>query len=250
MRIFALFEAKDWFKGRIQSALKDKKITFLIVLISISGFFFYSQFGSLFPASFTDSYKANGNFGYARKLTVGAKQKDNKTSDSNKEINQGDVYLLASQVSFREAEKPVKKEIEQQLYQLVGEAPIKEMVPAILKLDDKVGAFVVGIAKKESDWGKRAPSKEGKTCYNYWGYKGAGSRGTSMGYACFENSEEAVETIGKRIETLVSKNINEPRKFVVWKCGSSCAGHDPGAVEKWISDVNLYFGKVMKIQST
>lgn len=250
MSIFALSGAKDWFKGRIQSALKDKRISFLIVLIAISGFFFYSQFGSLFPAFFADSYKTNGNFEYARKLTVGAKQKDNKIGEEKQEIKQSGVYSLASQVSFGEAEEPVKKEIEKQLYQLVGNAPIQEMVPAILKLDGKVGAFVVGIAKKESDWGKRAPSKEGTTCYNYWGYKGAGSRGTSMGYACFGSAEEAVETVGKRIETLVSKNINEPRKFVVWKCGSSCAGHDPGAVEKWISDVNLYFGKVMRIQST
>jgi len=28
---------------------------------------------------------------------------------------------------------------------------------------------------------------------------------------------------------------------VVWKCGASCAGHDPGGVKKWISDVDYYY---------
>jgi hypothetical protein len=71
-----------------------------------------------------------------------------------------------------------------------------------------------------------------------------------MGYACFGSPEEAVEIVGKRLENLISKNINEPKKMLVWKCGSSCAGHDPGGVQKWVSDVSLYYGKVMQIKNS
>ncbi len=135
---------------------------------------------------------------------------------------------------------------EREIYDVVGNAPIKEMVPFIAEKDKRVAALIIGIAKKESDWGKAAPSKNGNTCYNYWGYKGAGSRGTAMGYGCFANPEEAVDAISGRIGELVDKNLNTPSRMVVWKCGSSCAGHDPQAVRKWVSDVDLYFSKLMR----
>jgi hypothetical protein len=135
--------------------------------------------------------------------------------------------------------------LEKELYQMVGDSPIKEMVPFIAKKDKRVAAFVIGIAKKESDFGKASPSKDGQTCYNYWGYKGQGSRGTSMGYSCFGSPEESVEIVSKRISDLVDKKLNTPSKLVVWKCGSSCEGHDPIAVQKWISDVNQYFSKIV-----
>lgn len=153
-------------------------------------------------------------------------------------------------------EDPLKKEapedtsgnLEKKIYDMVGDAPIKEMVPYIAEHDLRVAALIVGIAKKESNWGSASPSKNGQDCYNYWGYKGAGSRGTSMGYGCFASAEEGVDAIGGRIGELVDKNISTPSRMVVWKCGSSCAGHDPKSVQKWISDVDTYFRKIVSLE--
>lgn len=130
------------------------------------------------------------------------------------------------------------------LYDIVGDAPIREMVPFISKRDEMVAAFLVGIAKKESSFGFHSPSKDGKTCYNYWGYKGSAGRGTGMGYACFSSAEEAIKVVGDRIEVLVKKDRNTPARMVdTWKCGKSCAG-DPGA-PSWISTVKFYFDKIV-----
>ncbi|EKE25016.1 MAG: hypothetical protein ACD_5C00327G0003 [uncultured bacterium] len=136
----------------------------------------------------------------------------------------------------------------QKIYEIVGDAPIREMVPFISQRDDKVAAFLVGIAKKESSFGYASPSKDGITCYNYWGYKGSAGRGTGMGYACFASAEEAVDVVGDRIEVLVGKNRSTPSKMVdTWKCGTSCAG-DPGA-PSWVSTVALYFDKLVEKNS-
>jgi len=251
MSIFAQFKAKNWIGRRIQSVLKNKKITILTILILISGFFFYIQLLTIFPKCFANDYESEGYLKHEREWVAKIDYIESiakKQQEEQKKIHSIDIKPEVQKIAERE--NFMGTDVEEQIYNLVGDAPMKEMVPSIVKLDQRVAAFVIGIAKKESDWGKHAPSQGGMTCYNYWGYKGSGSRGTSMGYACFGSPEEAVEIIGKRIGTLVSKNINEPRKMLVWKCGSSCAGHDPGGVQKWVSDVNLYFSKVMQIQKT
>ena len=132
----------------------------------------------------------------------------------------------------------------QKIYEIVGDAPIKEMVPFISKRDEKVAAFLVGIAKKESSLGEHSPSKDGHTCYNYWGYKGSASNGSVLGYACFASAEEAIDIVGNRIETLIGKDHNTPAKMVnTWKCGTDCSG-DPGA-PGWVSTVAMYFEKIV-----
>lgn len=253
MSIFALSKAKNWFErsARIQSVLKNKKISIIIVLILISGCFFYIRLSSFFPDCFANGYDPNGHLEHEREWI--AKIDYIEAMVKKQEEEQEKIHSVDINPEVKKIEKMAdlsRLNAEVQIYQLVGDAPIREMVPYITKLDQRVAAFLIGIAKKESDWGKHSPSLSGKTCYNFWGYKGSGSRGTSMGYACFGSSKEAVEIVGKRIETLVSKNINEPRKMLVWKCGSSCAGHDPAGVQKWVSDVNLYFGKVMQIKNS
>jgi hypothetical protein len=130
------------------------------------------------------------------------------------------------------------------LYEIVGESPIKEMIPFIAKRDKRTAAFLVAIAKKESSFGEHAPSLDGQDCHNYWGYKGSAGRGKSLGYACFASPEEAIEIVGNRIEVLVNKDHNTPARMVnTWKCGTSCAG-DPGA-PGWVSTVALYFEKIV-----
>ncbi len=137
-----------------------------------------------------------------------------------------------------------KSEFELELEEMTAGHPIQEMIPFISKYDKKVASLIIGIAKKESNWGKRSPSKNGKTCYNYWGYKGRASRGSALGYACFSSPEEAIEIVGGRIQKLVGQGLNTPAKMIVWKCGRSCAGHNPVGVRKWISDVGLYYNKI------
>lgn len=248
MSIFAYLKAKKGFEWRVQTVIKNKKISILIILILISGCFFYNQITGVFPKCYANDYKATGYLEHEKEWA----QRINYVGsviNKQKEEN-GKNYLVDRKKEVKEEVGLFKIDPEKELNQIVGNSPIREMVPMILKLDRRVAAFVVGIAKKESDWGRHSPSQGGRTCYNYWGYKGRGSRGSSMGYACFGSPEEAVEIVGKRIESLVAKNINEPRKFVVWKCGSSCAGHDSGSVRKWVSDVSLYFNKVMQIKNS
>lgn len=121
--------------------------------------------------------------------------------------------------------------------------PIEQMASAIAMYDREVAALLVGIAKKESNWGKRVPrSSDGADCFNYWGFKGAGSRGVAMGHGCFGSPEEAVEAVGNRVAELVRiRATSEPKNFTIWKCGSSCATHSPESVRKWVSDVDQYY---------
>jgi topoisomerase-4 subunit A len=52
---------------------------------------------------------------------------------------------------------------------------------------------------------------------------------------------------GKRITTLIKKyELTTPADMIIWKCGSSCAGHSDYGVKKWIQDVGYYFEKVIK----
>ena len=119
--------------------------------------------------------------------------------------------------------------------------PIEAMLPYILKQDKDVAMFLIGIGKKESNWGKRVPVLDGHDCYNYWGYRGVRDKMGTGGHTCFNSPEDAVNTVAKRIKTLVQeKNLNTPAKMIVWKCGSSCAGHSSEGVRKWISDVDMY----------
>jgi hypothetical protein len=133
--------------------------------------------------------------------------------------------------------------LEKNINQLVSDYPIKKMSPYIANEDKKVAAFLVAIAKKESNWGKYSPKKNGKECYNYWGYRGTYNQ-TASGYSCFDSPAQAVGVVGDRIEELVNQQIDTPKKMIVWKCGATCAGHGEYSVNKWIQDVDLYFNKI------
>ncbi len=141
-----------------------------------------------------------------------------------------------------------EKEFETELRTFVAGYPIEAMVPAIAKYDRNIAALIVGIAKKESDWGKHVPvDAAGNDCFNYWGYKGAGARGIEMGHGCFGTSEEAVQAVGDRIVELSTLRTTEPEKMVIWKCGSSCAWDNPDNVKKWIADVHIYYDKIARL---
>jgi hypothetical protein len=127
--------------------------------------------------------------------------------------------------------------------------PMEAMTEYIAQKDKKVAGLIVGIARQESQWGKYAPSKAGTDCFNYWGYKTSGSRGQSMGYACFGSPEEAVEVISKRLDHFVyNTHRDTPAKMVTpWKCGDSCAAHSPESVARWVGTVNTYYSQIISM---
>lgn len=133
--------------------------------------------------------------------------------------------------------------LEREIKKMISNYPIEKMAPYISKQDEKVAAYLVAIAKKESDWGKYSPKKRGKECFNYWGYKGRYNR-NAAGYSCFDSPAQAVNVVGRRIENLIAKKIDTPREMVLWKCGSACSARSSADAAKWVSDVSLYYKKV------
>ncbi len=131
---------------------------------------------------------------------------------------------------------------EENIRRMVVGHPIEEMLPYIFEKDHLVAAFLIGIAKKESNWGKRVPVLEGQDCFNYWGYRGVRKMMGTGGHTCFNSRKDAVDTVAKRLETLIhSQKMDTPEKLIIWKCGYSCEGHSRESVKKWISDVDRYF---------
>jgi hypothetical protein len=132
---------------------------------------------------------------------------------------------------------------------LVKGYPIEEMLPYIFEKDRVTAAFLIGIAKKESNWGKRRPVLDGQDCFNYWGYRGQRRLMGSGGHTCFNSRKDAVDTVAKRLENLInSERLDTPAKLIVWKCGFSCEGHGRESVEKWISDVDAYYSEMMALE--
>ncbi len=147
---------------------------------------------------------------------------------------------------LEEYKNNAQEEIEEKMMEMVKGYPIEKMVPEIAKKDQTTAAFLIAIAKKESNWGKRVPVLNGEDCYNYWGYRGIRKKMGTGGHTCFDSRKDAVDTVSKRIDFLVSeRNLNTPAKMVIWKCGSDCkATGGQAAANKWISDVELYFKRL------
>lgn len=133
--------------------------------------------------------------------------------------------------------------LEGEIRVLVSGYPLERMAAAIARYDRNIAGLIVGIGKKESDWGVHTPKLAGEECFNYWGYRAPGNRGlTPDGYGCFEKPEDAVQAIGDRLVSLAALRAgSDPSRMIVWKCGSSCAGHSPESVAKWIADVSHYY---------
>jgi hypothetical protein len=146
--------------------------------------------------------------------------------------------------SFSTADTSKSNQVfQKKINKLVDGYPIEKMSPYISHKNKKVASFLIAIAKKESNWGKLSPKKNGRECFNYWGYRGPESP-TASGYSCFDSPQHAVNVVGGRINDLVKNKIDTPKEMVMWKCGStSCARGDHGAA-KWIWDVGVYYKKV------
>ncbi len=136
------------------------------------------------------------------------------------------------------------KQLEKEIYAMVGDTPMKQMVPYIAQQDRMVAAFMVGIARQESSWGVHVPvDDDGNDCYNYWGYRGKRAKMGTGGHTCFNSPKDAVETVAKRLKFLVSnEKMTTPGKMVVvWKCGYDCSWDKSENVTRWVDAVNYYF---------
>lgn len=136
------------------------------------------------------------------------------------------------------------EDIKQEVDQMTAGYPISSMSAYIAQFDRDTAAFLVGIAKKESDWGEHVPVKDGKDCFNYWGFRDPDNTEGSDGHTCFSSRQQAVLRVGGRIQELAREyGRDTPTEMVVWKCGSSCEGQSDESVQSWIDDVGYYYKK-------
>ncbi len=151
--------------------------------------------------------------------------------------------------SLRNPVPRIRTTFERDIAEMVDGYPIGSMTRYIADRDPDTAKFLISIAKHESGWGRRSPTDAaGKTCYNYWGFRGGGDHVTASGYSCFGSPKEAISVVGSRLEYLIhGLSLDTPEELIVWKCGSSCAGHDPGDVANWIGTVDAYAQKVTRI---
>ena len=136
---------------------------------------------------------------------------------------------------------PYDTKTEQRVRAMTDGYPIAAMSEYIARFDEQTAAYLVSIAKKESNWGRHVPVAEnGKDCYNYWGFRDPDNTEGSGGHTCFESPERAVRSVGKRVRELVyTYKRDTPKEMAVWKCGSACDFSD-ASTAKWVSDVDWY----------
>ena len=171
----------------------------------------------------------------------------NKPADLSGDIDPEFITNLLQDYQANEAKGAKQKEVSDDIMAMVKGYPIEKMVPEIAKHDRMIAALLVAIARKESSWGVHVPVLNGKDCYNYWGYRGIREKMGTGGHTCFDSPKDAVDTVAKRIETLVNnEKLNTAAKMVVWKCGYDCSWDSKIDVQKWISDVDYYFQKLNK----
>ncbi len=176
-----------------------------------------------------------------------------ENTSEKRDLSSADLLALAN--ASGDDEKPFEIEIlsqfideekqdkfEAEVRRMVAGYPIESMLPFILEKDRITATFLIGIAKKESNWGRRVPVLDGQDCYNYWGFRERRRLMGTGGHTCFNGKKDAVDSVSKRIENLIYEyERNTPEKMIIWKCGYSCAGHSAESVRKWISDVEGYY---------
>lgn len=178
--------------------------------------------------------------GLQTSLLAAKEQENNSSFDEN--LNKFVMETLKTFTSLRQ------EEFTAQVQKMLAGSPMEKMTPYIVQQDRTVAAFLIGIAKKESNWGQRVPVLNGQDCFNYWGYRGIRDRMGTGGHTCFDSPEDAVDTVAGRIQELVKADIDTPKEMVLWKCGSAC--HQDGNASQWINDVSLYFNKVEDLNRT
>ena len=230
------FQINSW----SQSFLRTKSLTGTLAtlcLVAISSIFTINYKASNEMSDILMKAQAEATQKSLENQTKVLGAKDKKLADQFD--GKFDEFVLSSLAQF---ETVKTEELEGEIMKIVANSPMEKMAPLIAKQDRKVAAFLIGIAKKESNLGRRVPVLNGQDCYNYWGYRGVRDRMGTGGHTCFDSPEDAIATVGGRLQRLVQSDVDTPAEMVLWKCGSNCAS-DSGA-SKWINDVNMYFQKI------
>lgn len=211
--------------------------SFLFLLTLSFSFFIQKDVNEKIAYQLTEAQNATLKQTTETQAKVLGKITERESLESEEEL---DEFVMNTLKKFEQVRQ---EDLEEEINKIVDGSPMKKMTPLLAQLDKRVAAFMVAIAKKESNLGRRVPVLNGEDCYNYWGYRGIRDRMGSGGHTCFDNPKDAVETVSKRISELVQADIDTPEEMVIWKCGSSCEGHSDYSVEKWISDVEMYYEK-------
>jgi hypothetical protein len=234
--------AKDVFNGNVQGVSMVKMWNVSIVCSLVFGMFLMTFiYRYLGPKATATSNQIGAQ------EVLGASTEKEDEAEKSKDKNYED-YVTKIMTKYQEDSENEKK-LKDDITEMVKGYPIEKMVPFIAKQDRITAAFLVAIARKESSWGKHVPVLDGKDCYNYWGYRGKREKMGTGGHTCFDSPKDAVETVAKRINSLVNnEKLNTPEKMVVWKCGYDCSWDNPVAVRKWVQDVDYYFEKFDKVE--
>lgn len=231
----------DFFEGTVRGVTPVKMWN-----MSIASALIFGMFLMTFIYRYLGQGAAAGSNKAKTEIVLGESDtKENEEKDKKKREETADYVTDIMENYQKISGDKEKKQLEEEMKKMVKGYPIEKMVPFIAQEDKTVAAFMIGIAKKESSWGKHVPVLNGEDCYNYWGYRGKRKRMGTGGHTCFDSPEDAVKTVAKRLSFLVSsEKRNTPGKMVeVWKCGYDCSWDNPAAVKKWVSDVDYYFKK-------
>ncbi|HCP08463.1 MAG TPA: hypothetical protein DIT25_01540, partial [Candidatus Moranbacteria bacterium] len=213
-RIYAGTQKEDFFSSQLKKQYRRFRENALELVqdstqkISVVKLWNLSIVGAVIFGMFTMTmiYRYLGQ-GVSAKINESAEQRQivqlpEKTQEEEGEEMSNNIDL--DSITSIMSEQAKEAEFEAKIMEMVKGHPIEAMVPEIVKKDRIVAAFLIGIAKQESDWGKRVPVLDGQNCYNYWGYRGIRKRMGTGGHTCFDSPQDAVDTVAKRIEFLVS----------------------------------------------
>ncbi len=233
----------DWGKTFIRNKSFAMATSFLFLFTMSFSFFIQKDVNEKIAYEMAKSQNETIKLATENQTKVLGKITERESKESEEEL---DLFVMDTLKQF---EKVKQEDLEEEINKIVDGSPMKKMTPLIAQLDNRVAAFMVAIAKKESNLGRRVPVLDGEDCYNYWGYRGIRDRMGSGGHTCFDSPKDAVETVARRIGNLVKADIDTPQEMVIWKCGSSCEGHSDYSVEKWIDDVEMYYEKFEDVKN-
>lgn len=225
-------------KTKINKKQSQDKLAGLILLVGMAVCFVFYQHCNWKALARAEAPKIKQI--EQKKLLRIAPKKETLASDALRcEVDDaGRKKLLAGKYSLDQF--VIKKNIEK----LVGNKPMKNMVDEIATRNSQTASYLVAIAKHESNLGKFSPKKDGKDCFNYWGFRGTYNK-TKSGYSCFDSPAQAVMVVGNRIQGLTEiEDITTAEEMLMWKCGGSCAGHNPADVARWKENVDFYYKKI------
>jgi hypothetical protein len=174
------------------------------------------------------------------KNTEASGSEDQKAEQEEEQSAKKSVDSAVKKEESSEDHDVQSKTFEELAYEMTEGYPIQKMLPYILEQDPEVAKYFIAISKQESGMGVHVPLLNGQDCYNYQGYRAKRKLMGTGQHTCFNSRKDAVETISKRLHTLIYDNKQDTARKLVgtWKCGSKdCAGHSKESVDRWVNTV-------------